>query len=323
MIFSTVTQPSNFQLLSLKNYNNINCPYVFQLLRNIVKGGTKLIILRGNHDLELQHSDLAQFMNGIPFEFKDNHVENNVRIEHGHLNDFYNAPPPKKTHNEAPMRPLGYYVARLGVTSNYSSKSAGRVVEYCKKVDVKYWAALARFGLAKIKGAAKALFKQVFDKAMQKSFKRYKNRQYMGGDWYYRSNMNPTVKQVLNQYKTLVKRYNGKVSTSRFGALVQGACGDHKWFIQRQNEILYVLGHTHDPYLKDYKRKRKSTNAMNNKIGHITHVNSGSFVKYSGKGQFVDIHIDTRRGTPTSVSLLEFNQYTTINNGKVISTKKF
>jgi len=118
------------QTLQQTNLYNASIPEFMGILKKIVDNGIALVYTIGNHDDFMTREAFSTFNISVTFT-RDAYVYKNMRIEHGHYYDIFNAPDPVGGPNSI-MRSLGYYVARAVTTSGRSSTTSSLTKFLCE-----------------------------------------------------------------------------------------------------------------------------------------------------------------------------------------------
>jgi UDP-2,3-diacylglucosamine pyrophosphatase LpxH len=295
---------TTYQVLHNNNFHQSNIAYFFSLVRNVAKAGVEIIFLRGNHDMELEESDLQVAMQGHPFKYVDSYVANNIRYEHGHLGDLFNTPVPKKNPKEKEMRPMGYYMSRSSATTGASTGENGRSIALCRKIPVDLFGpALA--GVLAVPLAFERVIRVMASAAWRKKLQKVEKSLVKGGD-VYREGKDVQLWDAFKEYAGLINRLRVKYSWKEIGAMIVASCGNNKYWAARTKEPVLIYGHTHDRMLEVYSKVDIKKGNPNNKVLYI---NSGTWVR-KNEVSFVDVLIG-HYGEPLRI---EVRQYDTSQN---------
>jgi UDP-2,3-diacylglucosamine pyrophosphatase LpxH len=262
-------------ILSSTNLYNSNVQAYMQLFRQIVDNGVEFHIVIGNHDLELKNAvaDLKSAISDKIIVHENEYLYNNgdVRMEHGHRYDLFNAPLNGK-------RPVGYYVSRAVSEVNYGDGSGDKAltITLCRKIP--QFLSDEVILLLRNSLLFGKLLEKMFDQVLE-DYDDYKNDIVRGGRWDYNTSLpDETLKQSKEHYDDLVSDWRDYWKSALPNldeddptlGMVKAGCGDNKWWVKQLANPVIVFGHTHEPI--------SPTEYDNFNDGKTTYVNSGAWI---------------------------------------------
>jgi len=269
------------------------------LLKRVQQNNITLVVMPGNHDAELLQSDLinAGLTNVVWRD--DAYMVNNLRIEHGHLYDLYNAPDP------AGIRPFGYYVSRAVSTSKRAGSIDSVGVFVCQLILSQSTVVSA------VRYNALPLLQKVVDNALGGSlvsssytmFNRYKYASVKQGCFYSAQTEDDVLLGLaVYKYRSLYDRWIKQHDIEYVQNMVKGGCNEFDYFIARMQQDLVIFGHTHKALVKKVNRANGS---------FATYINSGS-ITINQVPKLTYVIIDQTPGTKitTRARLMEYEPTT-------------
>jgi len=290
--------PSTEQIITGQR-NGADISKFNSLLQKVISSGTKVIYVRGEHDMELEQSDLDKVFNGSVV-LREKYFENGVLYEHGNQNDLFNMYYKNNT-----QRPIGYYLVRTAVTYDFKKPNdynvvrnllrlmnlpvSARVIGYFKSTSIMKDALVIAFG--------NIVPDNVFE-----------NHQYMNitkGDWY-RLGKNVTLNGVVVNYSDMFQYFGTIYTDDQLYSLYLGSTGNYYDYIANlpgdvQN---YVFGHTHQPL-----------------SGHVRltgYYNLGSFVNTEVVYADITLNKNETGGSKTKIELKKYEN--NIDKGEAIAS---
>jgi hypothetical protein len=264
-----------------------------QLFRQIIDNGV---------ELKNAINDLKNAISDKIIVHENEYLYNNgdIRMEHGHRYDLFNAPLNGK-------RPIGYYVSRAVSEVNYGDGSGDKAltITLCRKIPQ----FVSDSAVLLLRGSVifGRLLEKMFDQVLG-DFDDYEDFIVVGGRWDYNTSLpDETLGKSKEHYDDLVSDWRDYWKTAlpdldpddpTFGMLKSG-CGDNKWWVKQLGNPVIIFGHTHEPI--------GPVEYENNQDGKTTYVNSGAWIDGSTM-TYVDI---VERSSSYDINLVKYKPVST------------
>eukprot|EP01080_Neovahlkampfia_damariscottae_P000724 gene724-8976_t len=289
------------EIFKHENLYNANIKEFMQTLEKISKNNIHVVILKGNHDDNLKASDFKNFN----FTFvEDVFIQGNVRYQHGHQYDLFNAPDP------AGLRSFGYYMSRsVSHTGGKKSMIPSTAKSICRAI-IHRFPVLSKY---LIDDKINSVFlKNLVDTALKgtfigkfkglSSYSAYRNHKIQGGCyWFSSSSDSVKLGLAVRKYNGLVKRLLRKYPIEYVSNMIAGTCNDFSYFITHFKERIAIFGHTHIHKFLNFVRHSSLGG------GVVTYVNSGSWTDQTKEKTIVRLIQPDINKTPKHIQLIKID----------------
>jgi hypothetical protein len=211
--------------------------------------------LKGNHDDELRKSDFKNYN----FTFIDDvYIQGNVRYQHGHQYDLWNAPGKEietiqNFKDPSGIRSFGYYVSRSVSHAGGNVSMIPSIAKYfCRNLIRRFPVLLTYL----VNDEYNSVFlKNLLDTALKgslmgkikglSSYSIHRNQIIKGGCFWMNKNKSVQLGLAVRKYNGLIKRLLMQYPPEYVSNMIAGTCNDFSHFISHFNERIVILGHTH------------------------------------------------------------------------------